>query len=187
MPAGHDPQSTASAGDPQRAASPHGGAVAPPAAAGGAFMRRVLDATESVAALLLLAVALLTACNVVLRDALSVQIPDWFDLSRMLQLIALFWGVAIATYRGGHICVDAVWERLTPAGRRRIDVAATAALLALLAPLAWMVWAKVATTGTQATSDLRLPLVWFYAPGAAGATMAVVLCARRLVELVRGS
>lgn len=149
--------------------------------------QRLLDATETVAALLLLAVALLTAANVLLRGALSIQIPDWFDLSRMLQLIALFWGVAVATYRGWHICVDAVWERLSARGRRRMDLAATAITLAVLVPLAWMIWSKVGAVGTQTTSDLRLPLVWFYAVGAVGVTMAAVLCVRRLQELARGS
>lgn len=150
-------------------------------------MRRVLEATESVAALLLLAIALLTAGNVLLRGTLSMQIPDWFDLSRMLQCVALFWGIALATYRGGHICVDFVWEKLSAPGRRRLDMAATALTLAVLAPLAWMVWVKVGSTGTQGTSDLRLPLVWFFGVAAIGATLAVALCAKRLVELARGS
>ena len=101
--------------------------------------------------------------------------------------IALFWGVAVATYRGGHICVDAVWERLSARGRRRMDLAATAITLAVLVPLVWMIWSKVGAVGTQTTSDLRLPLVWFYAVGAVGVTMAAVLCVRRLQELARGS
>lgn len=112
--------------------------------------------------------------------------PDWFDGSRLLQSIALFWGIAIATYRGGHICVDIVWEHLGPRGRRWLDVFATLVTFAFLAPLAWMVWVKVGSTGTQATSDLRLPLVWFYPLGALGATVAALLGALRAIELVRG-
>ena len=142
--------------------------------------------TETVAALFLLAIALLTAGNVALRDLFSMQVPDWFDGSRLLQSIALFWGIAIATYRGGHICVDIVWEHLGPRGRRWLDVFATLVTFAFLAPLAWMVWVKVGSTGTQATSDLRLPLVWFYPLGALGATVAALLGALRAIELVRG-
>jgi hypothetical protein len=62
--------------------------------------------------------------------------------------------------------VDIVWEHLKPGRRRWLDIAATTLTLAFLAPLAWMVWIKVAGTGTQGTSDLRLPLVWFYAVAA---------------------
>jgi len=149
-------------------------------------MKRLLATTENVAALFLLAIALLTAGNVALRDLFSMQVPDWFDGSRLLQSIALFWGIAIATYRGGHICVDIVWEHLGPRGRRWLDVFAMLVTLAFLAPLAWMVWVKVGSTGTQATSDLRLPLVWFYPLGALGATVAALLGALRAIELVRG-
>jgi TRAP-type C4-dicarboxylate transport system permease small subunit len=146
-------------------------------------MKRFLAATETVAAVFLLLVALLTAGNVVLRDLLAIQIPDWFDFSKLLLGIALFWGIAIATYHAGHICVDIVWEHLGEANRRRLDIAASVATLAFLAPLAWMVWSKVLTTGTQATTDLRLPIAWFYAVGAAGAVAAVVLALLRIADL----
>lgn len=149
-------------------------------------MRRFLAAAETVAAFFLLLIALLTAGNVLLRDLFSVQIPDWFDGSRMIQGIALFWGVALATYYGSHICVDVLWEHLRPARQRWLDVAATLIVLAFLLPLAWMVWVKVSSTGTQGTSDLRLPLVWFYSAAALGATVAAVLAAVRLVLLLRG-
>lgn len=147
-------------------------------------MRRFLAATETVAAVFLLLVALLTAGNVLLRDLLSIQIPDWFDFSKLLLGIALFWGIAIATYHAGHICVDIVWEHLGEPNRRRMDIVASVATLAFLAPMAWMVWTKVLTMGTQATTDLRLPLVWFYAVGAAGAVAAVVLAVLRIADLI---
>jgi TRAP-type transport system small permease protein len=148
-------------------------------------MNRFLQASENLAALFLLLIALLVATNVTLRYGFSVQIPDWFDFSRQLQAIALFWGIAITTYRAGHICVDIVWEQLGPIGRKRLDLLATTITLLFLLPMAWMIWAKVATTGTQATSDLRLPLVPFYAVSAVGASVAVVLAAKRICDLVR--
>ncbi|MBC7833003.1 MAG: TRAP transporter small permease subunit [Hyphomicrobium sp.] len=148
-------------------------------------MRRLLAATETVAAFFLLAIALLTAGNVTLRTV-GQQLPDWFDLSRMLLGIAMFWGMSLAVWRGSHIAVDVVWEHLGPSNRRRMDIVATAISLLFFAPLAWMVWVKVAGTGTQGTMDLRLPLVWFYAVAALGAVAAAVLAAARLVHFVRG-
>lgn len=150
-------------------------------------MRRVLTAIETVAALSMLVIALVTAGNVALRDLLSVQIPDWFDGSKLLMAVALFWGIAVATRHGGHICVDLLWEHLPGRGRRVLDVVASAITLAFLAPMAWMVWSKVLQSGTQATTDLRLPLVWFTSVAAAGAVAAVLLGAVRLVDLVRGT
>jgi len=148
-------------------------------------MRRLLAATETVAALFLLVIALLTAGNVLLRDLFSVQIPDWFDGSRMLQGIALFWGFALATYYGSHICVDILWEHLKPRGRRAVDIMATAVTFAFMVPMAWMVWVKVGGTGTQGTMDLRMPLQWFYSVAAIGATVAAVLALVRLVLLLK--
>jgi TRAP-type C4-dicarboxylate transport system permease small subunit len=149
-------------------------------------MKRILSATEMVAAFFLLLIALLTAGNVLLRDLFSIQIPDWFDGARMIQGIALFWGVALATYYGSHICVDALWEHLKPAGRRWLDIVATLITLAFLLPLAWMVWVKVAGTGTQGTMDLRIPLWMFYSVAAVGTSVAVLLAMVRVVLLWRG-
>jgi TRAP-type C4-dicarboxylate transport system permease small subunit len=148
-------------------------------------MHRFLSAVETTAAVFLLLIALLTAGNVLLRDLFSIQIPDWFDGTKLLQGIALFWGIALASYRGSHICVDVVWEHLRAPGRRAMDLFATAVTLAFLAPLTWMVWVKVAGTGSQATMDLRLPMTTFYAVAAVGSSVAVVLAAWRLVELWR--
>jgi TRAP-type C4-dicarboxylate transport system permease small subunit len=146
---------------------------------------RFLSAVETTAAVFLLLIALLTAGNVMLRDLLGIQIPDWFDGTKMLQAIALFWGIALATWHGTHICVDLLWEHLRAPGRRVVDLVATAVTAAALVPLAWMVWVKVLRTGTQATMDLRLPLTPFYAVAALGATVAVVLALWRLIVLWR--
>lgn len=116
-------------------------------------MKRLLAATETVAALFLLTIALVTAVNVALRDLFSIQIPDWFDGTKMLLGIALFWGIAVATYHASHICVDIVWEHLGRRGRRWMDIVASTFTLAFLAPMAWMVWNKVLGAGTQATMD----------------------------------
>lgn len=148
--------------------------------------RRLLVVTEVVAAVFLLLIALLTAANVMLRDIGGPSLPDWYDGSRMLQGIALFWGIALTTYYGSHICVDMLWEYLHQRGRRALDVLATSVTAAFLIPTAWMVWEKVASTGTQGTNDLRLPLVWFYAAAALGMTVAAVLCVARLTLLARG-
>lgn len=149
-------------------------------------MKRLLATVETVAAFFLLLVALVTAGNVTLRDLLAVQIPDWFDGSKLLMGIALFWGIAVTTYHAGHIGVDIVWEHLGGRGRRVLDIVAATITCGFLAPTAWMVWTKVLQSGTQATTDLRLPLVWFTSLAAAGAVAAALLAAARVVELLRG-
>jgi TRAP-type C4-dicarboxylate transport system permease small subunit len=149
-------------------------------------MKRLLAAIETVAAIFLLLIALIISGNVLLRAAFSMSVPDWYDGARLLLGIAMFWGISLATYHGGHICVDAVWEMLNKVNRRRMDVIASLLTLAFLVPLAWMTWGKAMTTGTQTTSDLRLPLVWFFSVAAAGAVAAIILSAARGFELLRG-
>ncbi len=150
-------------------------------------MKKILTLTETLAAVFLLLIALLTAGNVVMRDLFSVQIPDWFDGSKLLQGIALFWGFAVATYYGSHICVDIVWEHLKPAGQRLLDLISTAVTLVFLGVMTWMVWVKVGSVGTQTTSDLQIRLDYFYAIAAVGATASVVLAALRIVNLWRNA
>lgn len=77
-------------------------------------MKRVLSITETTAAILLLLIALLVAGNVVARELFGTTLPDWFDGSRLLLGVALFWGIALATYHGSHIAVDLLWEHLGP-------------------------------------------------------------------------
>jgi TRAP-type C4-dicarboxylate transport system permease small subunit len=151
-----------------------------------AMLDKILAFTESVAAFFLLLVAALTFFNVCVRYLLDTQIPDWFDLSKQFQAIAILWGIALATYRGSHICVDIVWEHSGSAWRRRIDLFATGVTFLLLAPMAWMIWVMVANMGTEATSDLRLPLYYFYSIAALGAVAAAILAARRILQLYQG-
>lgn len=148
------------------------------------MIKRLLNVTETLAAFFLLAIAFLIAANVFLRDVLSIQIPDWFDGSKLLQGISLMWGFAIATYYGSHICVDIVWENLADKGRKWLDIFGTAVTMIFLGAMAWMVWGKVMTTGTQTTSDLRLPLFYFYALAAAGAVASALLALMRLFRLI---
>lgn len=147
------------------------------------MLDKILAVTESVAAFFLLLVAALTFSNVCVRYLFDAQIPDWFDFSKQFQAIAILWGIALTTYRGSHICVDIVWEHANRAWRRRIDLFATATTLALLAPMAWMIWVMVANMGTEATSDLRIPLLYFYAVAALGAVAAAILAAKRILRL----
>lgn len=147
-------------------------------------MKRVLSITETTAAILLLLIALLVAGNVVARELFGTTLPDWFDGSRLLLGVALFWGIALATYHGSHIAVDLLWEHLGPKNRRRLDVLAAISCVLFFAPLAWMVWVKVGSVGTQATSDLRLPLVWFNSVAAVGVTACAVLAVMRAVQLI---
>lgn len=152
-------------------------------------MQKFIANVERLAGLFLLLVALLTAATVTLRYLFAIQIPDWFDFAKLAQAVAIFWGIAAATYRNDHINVDLVWENAGATGRRRIDLTATLIVAGALAVFAWMVCSKVLDTLNtgQVTSDLRLPLWPFYGLAGAGIVAAFVLSLVRLHHLYRGA
>ena len=70
---------------------------------------RFIDAIEVTAAGFLAVVTLLTFVSVLLRYFFAWAIPDSYDFTRLLLGIVIFWGMAVASYRGDHITVDLLW------------------------------------------------------------------------------
>lgn len=139
------------------------------------MLNRTVGWIERMAGFFLLAVAILTFVMVILRKFFDTGIPDWFDFSRLLQGIAIFWGIACCCYRGGHIVVDLVWDLSSPVNRKRIDFVANVCLvLFMLAFAALAMQAAVEMRGKNLlTSDLRIPQWGFYLTGALGIVAAV--------------
>ncbi len=152
-------------------------------------MERVVLWVERLAGASLAAVALLVFIAVVLRDVLAVDLPDSFDFSRYLQGIAIFWGLAVATYRGAHIGVDVVWELAGAAWRRGIDLFAGVVNLVFMGLFAAILVERLPQVqrAHQLTSDLRLPVWPFYAVLTAGIVATAIVAALRVVELLRGA
>jgi TRAP-type C4-dicarboxylate transport system permease small subunit len=143
--------------------------------------------TERVASFFLALIAALTFVTVMMRGTIGMVVPDAYDVSRLLLAVAIFWGIATASYRGEHIGVDIVWQALPPRGRRALDLVATAITFAAVAVFAWMLGQKVLGTWAsgEATFDLRLPVWPFHLLAALGIFFAVILLAIRLVRLAR--
>jgi len=151
-------------------------------------MDRMIFWIERIAACFLGVVVVLTVTTVALRDIFSVQIPDWYQFACIAQAVAIFWGLAPATYANNHIMVDLLWEALGPRGRRNLDILAGSISLALLAVLAFMLLRKVLTTAdmNDVTTDLRLQLWPFYLLAALGIAAAVLLGSIRMARLIAG-
>lgn len=152
-------------------------------------MERWVLRTERAAGLFLGAIALITFVSVSLRGTLGFAIPDGFDVSRLMLAVAMFWGIASTGFRNEHIQVDVLWQVLSPAGRRRLDIAATAISLAFMAVFAAMLAQKVMSTwrSAEATFDIRLPVWPFHLLAALGIAFATLLLAIRLARLVRAT
>jgi len=149
-------------------------------------MDRIIDAIEWCAATFVGLVAANIFLAVVLRKFFSWQIPDSYDIGKMLLGTLIFWGIAATSYRGAHITVDLVWTSVNDRWKRRIDVFATIVLLFVVTVQTIMLFDKVRATYVDhvLTYDLGLPTWPFYAVAWLGDVSAVVLIAIRTWRLV---
>ena len=151
-------------------------------------MNRWVLRTEKAAGLFLAAIAFITFVSVAVRALFGIGIPDGFDVSRLMLAVAMFWGIATASYRSEHIQVDVLWQIGGRRWRQAIDVVATGITLAAMSVFAWMLGVKVASTfrSGEATFDLRIEIWPFHLMAALGIVFAVILLAIRLIKLLRG-
>ncbi|MGJ4901509.1 TRAP transporter small permease [Bradyrhizobium sp. HKCCYLRH2060] len=151
-----------------------------------AYMDRIIDAIEWIAAFFVGIVALDIFLSVLLRNTLNYSIPDSFDIGRMLLGILIFWGIAATSYRGTHITVDLIWGNVGPRYQRWIDIFATLVLLFVVTVQTWTLFDKVRGTyeDNVLTFDLHMPTWPFFAIAWIGDVSAVLLIAIRTYRLI---
>jgi TRAP-type C4-dicarboxylate transport system permease small subunit len=159
-----------------------------PAARQRGAVERVIDGIELTAAGFLAAVTILTFVAVMCRYLFSYGIPDNYDISGLLLGILIFWGIAVASYRGDHISVDLLWSSVGPGARRAIDIFADLVSLGAMIVLTYMVAYKVFDTYTAdiRTFDLRTPTWPFFLVAWIGLGAAILLLAVRTRAIMFG-
>ena len=147
---------------------------------------RFIDGIEVTAAAFLAAVTALTFVSVFLRYLFAWSIPDAYDISCLLLGILIFWGMAIASYRGEHICVDLVWAMCPPRVQRAMDMFASLLTLGSMLVFTAMMWTKVLSTRDDnvLTFDTHMPVWLFYLVAWAGLAAAVALLCIRTIRLL---
>jgi TRAP-type C4-dicarboxylate transport system permease small subunit len=148
---------------------------------------RIIAVAERLAGAFLAFVVALTFVSVVLRYVFAWSIPDSYDLSRLFLGILIFWGIAVTSFRGGHITVDLLWNALPAPARRVLDVAATLFTLGCMSVFAWAMAGKVLDEygSGEETYDLRLPVWPFYLLAWCGLAGSVLLLIVRMVRQIR--
>ena len=149
---------------------------------------RFIDGIERTAAIFLAAVTALVFFSIMLRALFTYAIPDWYDFSRLMLGVMIFWGIAGASYHNRHIKVDILWEWAGPKARRWIDIVASLILLAFLIVFSVMLVEKVRSgfVSQEATFDLRIVIWPFHVVAALGIFAATILVVVRLVRLFQG-
>jgi TRAP-type C4-dicarboxylate transport system permease small subunit len=156
------------------------------AASGRGPVDRFIDTIEVTAAGFLAVVTLLTFISVILRYFFAWAIPDSYDFTRLLLGILIFWGIAVASYRGDHITVDLLWSAAGPQAKRTMDVFSALVTLVGILAFTWMFAVKV--IGTRAdnvgTFDLRQPVWIYYLIAWVGLAAAAILLVARTARLI---
>ncbi len=156
------------------------------AARGRSPVDKFIDAIEVTAAGFLAVVTLLTFVSVFLRYFFSWGIPDAYDVTSLLLGILIFWGMAVASYRGDHITVDLLWNAVPPVAQRAMDVFAALVTLVGLTAFTWMFAEKVIDMRVDhiGTFDLRQPVWIYYLVAWLGLASAVLLLVLRTIRLL---
>jgi TRAP-type C4-dicarboxylate transport system permease small subunit len=147
---------------------------------------RIIDAIELTAAGFLAVVTVNVFIAVILRYFFATGLPDSYDFGRLFLGILIFWGIAVANYRGDHITVDLVWGVCGPGLKRIMDIFAGLVSLGAMAVLTWMVGGKVISTyfDNVQTFDLNLPVWKFYLVAWIGIATSIVLLIVRTTRLI---
>jgi TRAP-type C4-dicarboxylate transport system permease small subunit len=146
---------------------------------------RFIDLIEVTAAGFLAIVTLLTFVSVFLRYFFAWAIPDAYDFTRLLLGILIFWGMAVASYRGDHITVDLLWSAAPRLAQRAMDVFSALVTLVAMTAFTWMFAEKVLNTRLDhvGTFDMRQPVWIYYLVAWIGLAAAVLLLVLRTLRL----
>lgn len=151
------------------------------------MLDRAIDTVERIAAVFLVVVTALVFVSVILRYIFAWGLPDANDVTENLLGIVIFWGIAIASYRDEHITVDLLWTPLSRAGKRIMDVFATAFAAICLAYFCWAMLEKVADTRDAGltTIDLGFPIWPYHLVAWTGILAATCLTLLKIAEVAR--
>ena len=150
-----------------------------------ALWSKLLHATLGVtAALLLLAMMVVTSVDVIGRYVFNSPLTGAFELTELMLAALIFIGLPLATERDEHITVDLL-DAFLPHPVIRSQVMAMSALSAVvLAVLAWQLWLKAGSLAEDGsiTNTLEVPLAPIgYLMAGSCALTAVILLVRGLL------
>lgn len=151
---------------------------------------RVLSASALVAsALLLVAIMVIGAADVVSTQFLSGGVPGAVELSEAMLAVLVFLGLPQVQRMRGHIAIDLLTTRLGDRPRRWLLAFTSLIELLFFGLIAWGVWAltlRSLAIDEQATGYLAFPVYPAKALTFLGAALATLEVARQVVALMVG-
>jgi TRAP-type transport system small permease protein len=136
-----------------------------------AAVRGLTAALDAAAALLLLAVLVVTAARVAGRYLLGLPMPWSEELTRLLFV----WLVMLGAARATHMRIELLQARLPPLPRRALEIAIALLSAGLLALLVRYGYAMVELTTFDRFTALGVSVQYLYASVVVGGTLWIVL------------
>jgi len=149
-------------------------------------VNRVIRTIEVTAGYCIGFLAVLTFIEAVLRYGFSAHIPDAFVLGKVMQGIAICWGIGTATYADRHINVDVLYELSSTRVRRVLDVIGYTFNLIFLTLFGYAITFKVfdILRAGEISPELKIPIWTGYTAASIGILAAVLLAAVRWWQVV---
>jgi TRAP-type C4-dicarboxylate transport system permease small subunit len=133
-----------------------------------AWERRVEAVLGVAAALILLAMMLLTFVDVVARYLFSRPLRGAFEVTELMLVVLIFAGLPLVSYADEHALMDFIDRALRPRAQRLLERAVQLLCAGVMFLLAWLIWLKADRIWAyhDATDVLRIvygPFVYFMA------------------------
>jgi TRAP-type transport system small permease protein len=143
---------------------------------------------EAVMATFLLAMALITAIDVVGRYFFSAPLPGGYEVVQYLMALSVFAALPLTTKAEGHLTISMLTDRLSERARRVQRVIMLCIITLVLAFLAWRmgVQASQLSRGTALSGSLGIPLAPVAYAMTVLAWLAVVVSAVQVAQAIGG-
>lgn len=152
------------------------------------FVERVSYGTGYAAALVLLAIVVLTMVEVVSRYVLQNPLILSDELGGYAMVAVSFLGLAYCAREKGHIRITFIVERIDPRAAGWIRVASLALGVAMIGVAAWFSWKFLGdsfTRNMRSNSMLMTPLKWPQMALPIGFTLFALVLAGQLAKAIR--
>ena len=139
----------------------------------------LVTASAYVAGAVLVLLMFLTTADVAGRYFFNAPISGVFDLTQFAVLIMTFLSFAYCAWRGAHVAIELLYNRLPGGTQRVLDRATNLAGCVLFVLIAWRAAVQSVDETSQMLAIPFFPFYWLVAFGAA--LMALVLALRLFV------
>ncbi len=149
------------------------------------LLRGFCRACAGIGVAILIACALLTVADVVLRRVRGEAIPGMVDLTQLMVMTGVFLCIPYVFEQRANVEVELVHERLPASMQRALSLLWSVVSALFLVAIAW--YAAIAASQVLEYGDrsptVAIPMIWYWAPILFGTIVSAFVC---VVQIARG-